>query len=242
MVEYSAAEERLGAARALWRKPIFLQCLSCDVDTSRDGLSGLRRLRKNIVAEDAVAVYVHFLLLAAILRHGVFVICPGRTLQDSTSSRRHRSFSGCLRRARVFHAPSGVKTMYSPVVERYPTKTPTFQSESNLASFEGTGTRLKSTLSPNSEVKHVRFLALQAFTRSLAIVAHRVAADQNCSTLDQPAQDLEDPKTSVLILSSVADVIDRMCPRTSLMRRSIMPFDPEDLTCECSRKVSPSRL
>ena len=114
----------------------------------------------------------------------------GDNFIDSTSLGRHRSSSGCLRRARLFHAPSGVTTMFCPVVERYPTKTPMFRSESNLASFEETGVRLKNTLFSELKAEHVRFLALQAFIQSLAIVAHRVAVDRKCRKLDQPAQDI----------------------------------------------------
>ena len=80
--------------------------------------------------------------------------------------------------------------MHSPVVERYPTKTPMFQSESNLASFCRNGHPPEEHPFPELETEHIRFLSLQAFIRSLAIVANRVTVDQKCGKLDQPAQDI----------------------------------------------------
>ena len=76
VVDASVVEEFRGATRALWYIPIFFQRPFRDVDTSRDGLTGLRRLRRDIVAEVAVIVYVHCLFLAALHRRGVVVRCP----------------------------------------------------------------------------------------------------------------------------------------------------------------------
>ena len=65
---------------AFWRVSIFLRRLPRDVDTSRESLSRLRRLRRGIVAEVTVVVHVHFLLLAALHRRGT-TVCSWRKLR-----------------------------------------------------------------------------------------------------------------------------------------------------------------
>ena len=73
-------------------------------------------------------------------------------------------------RVRVFHTPSGVTTMDSPVVKRYPTKIPTFQIQRGQLRRH----KKEPEKHPFSKLKaeHVRCLAFQAFGLGLAIVAH----------------------------------------------------------------------